>query len=187
MRTFRKFGIAAVLAFCVFGAAQASASTFTASATGSLSGEATTTQTFTTDAGQIKCTTVEVTGTISSVATESQTETLTFKNCTAFGFVSVDFPPLQFQVTSNGTAHITNTVTIVVTGAACHKTYASQTSLGTVTFTNVAGGKTIAHYNLTGITYTGTGGVCGTFGTNGTYSGSQQIGRVGGGSVSRDP
>jgi hypothetical protein len=186
MRSFKKLGaLGAVLALSAIGAANASAATFTASATGTLTGKATTTQTFTTNAGQVKCTTVETSGTIVSTASAEQEITDTYKNCTAFGFASVHTTQMTKLITADGTVHLLNTVTINVTGAGCTQTLKPQT-FNWVTYTN-SGTKRGIHYQFTGIHYVGSGGICGsgTF-TNGTFVGSSEQERVGGGSISWD-
>jgi hypothetical protein len=186
MRSFKKLGVlVAILALSAIGAANASAATFTASATGTLTGKATTTQTFTTNAGQVKCTTAETSGNIVSTASPEQHVTVNYKNCTAFGFATVDITAATYLFTADGTVHLLNTITINVTGAGCTQTVKAQTLSG-ITYTN-SGTKEIVHANTSGIHYVGSGGLCGsTTQTNGTYVGSNEVERVGGGSVSWD-
>jgi len=189
MSSFKKLGVlVAILALSAVGAANASAATFTSSATGTLAGKALNTQVFTTDSGQVKCSTANTSGSIVSTASAEQHVTVEYKNCTAFGFASVDVSPATYLFTATGVAHLKNTVTINVTLAGCHQTIEPQNSLGTITYTNLAGGKLGVDANVTGIVYYGTGGLCGssTPKTNGTYTGNNEVERVGGGSISRD-
>ena len=186
MRSFKKFGVLAVVAFalCAIGAANASAATFTASATGSLTGKATATQVFTTNGGQVKCSTAATSGEIKSVASAEQHVTVKYTGCNAFGFVNTHITDATYLFTADGTVHILNTITITPTGAGCTQTVKPQT-VGSVTYTN-SGTKLVITPNVTGITYSSTGGICGASGANGTYSGSNEVERVGGGSISWD-
>jgi hypothetical protein len=189
MRSMKKFGVLAVVAFalCAIGAANASAATFTASATGSLSGKATATQVFTTSAGEVKCSNAATSGTIASTASTEQHVTVVYGSCTAFGF-PVHISPATYLFTADGTVHIKNTITLEVTVPFlpdCHITVGSQT-VGSVVYANLAGGKMSITPNITGITYTTTGGSCGSGGNNGTYKGANEVERVGGGSISWD-
>jgi hypothetical protein len=157
---------------------------FTYSATGSLSGKATTTQIFTVNAGQIKCTTAATSGTITSLSNE-QHLTTNYSGCTAFGFASVHVSPATYNLTASGAMHLKNSITVNVTLAGCHVTFGPQT-LKPINFTN-NGGKLSVIPNVTGITYTSTGGFCGASGSNGTFTGNSEIERVGGGSFTYDP
>ena len=187
MHSFKRLGVLAVLAFALSAtvAASASAAAFTYSATGSLSGKALETQVFTTAAGQLKCNVAETSGTISSTDFSQQHYTVNYKNCTAFGFASVHVSPATYQFTANGTLHVKNTITINVTFGGCHQTVGPQT-VGSLNYAN-NGGKLKVTFNLSGITYTTTGGLCGASGSNGTFTGANEIERVGGGSISHDP
>ncbi|HKO37478.1 MAG TPA: hypothetical protein VJU14_03830 [Solirubrobacterales bacterium] len=186
MRSFKKFGLlAAVFALSAIGAANASAATFTASATGTLSGKATTLPILTLNGGQIKCTTTSTTGTIASIPWTEQKYTITYSGCTAFGFANVHTSPHEFNTKANGEVQYLKTITISVTAIACHITIHPQT-VNKVEYTNNSP-RTIVHHKTTGIAYTSTGGLCGASGSNGTYTGTTEIERVGGGSVSHDP
>jgi len=186
MSSFKKLGVlVAILALSAIGAANASAATFTESATGTLTGKSLNAQVFATNSGQVKCT-AHISGSIVSTATTEQHVTVEYKGCTAFGFASVDVSPATYLVIANGTVHVRNTVTNNVTLAGCHQTVEPQGPLGTITYTNLAGGKLGVDANVTGIAYKGTGSLCGdaTTKTNGTYTGNSEVERVGGGSLS---
>jgi hypothetical protein len=186
MRSFKKFGVLAVVAFalCAIGAANASAATFTASATGSLTGKATATQVFTTNGGQVKCSTAATSGNIVSTASTEQHVTVKYSACTAFGFANTHITDATYVFTANGEVHIKNTITITPTGAGCTITISPQ-PVGSVSYTN-SGTKLIITPNVIGISYASSGGLCGTSGGNGTYTGSNEVERVGGGSISWD-
>jgi len=81
--------------------------------------------------------------------------------------------------------HLLNTVTIDNTGAACNVTLKPQT-VNRIKYSN-SGGKRVVTPEVTGITYTSTGGLCGSSGTNGTFTGTSELERVGGGSLTFDP
>ena len=184
MRTFKKLGVlaAAVFALSAIGAANASATQFTASATGSLSGKATANQVFSTNGGEIKCTTAATSGTIKSTAYSEQTVEVKYSGCTAFGFATVHISPAQYNFTASGQVHIENTITITVTGGGCSQTVGPQT-VTSVSYATI-GSKVTLTPHTTGITYTSTGGICGSSGSNGTLTGTSEWERVGGGSLS---
>ncbi|HKO39341.1 MAG TPA: hypothetical protein VJU14_13335 [Solirubrobacterales bacterium] len=187
MRSFKKFGVlVGVLALSAIGAANASAAQFTYSATGTLSGKATSTQVFTTNGGQIKCTTAAVSGTIKSIATEEQTVEVKYSGCTAFGFVNTHITPAQYNVTASGEVHPENTTTVTPTGAGCSITVGPQTITKIVTSNT---GFWIFKWTkqIHSMVYSSTGGLCGASGSNGTYTGTIEVERVGGGSASFDP
>ena len=187
MRSYKKLAVlVAVFALSAIGAANASASTFTASATGSLTGLATSTHVFTVNGGTVKCATAATSGTIGSTASTSQEVTVHYTGCTAFGFVNTDITDATYEFTSNGTVHIKNTITITPTGAACDVTVHPQEALGTITYKNLAGGKLAVEPNVRNIVYTTTAGLCGSAGSAGTYTGNSEIERVGGGFFSWD-
>src|SRR3954454_25214131 len=85
MRNLKKLAVvvAAVFASSAIGVASASANDFfTASAIGSLTGKALTTQELITAAGVTKCTAADTTGTISSTETTEQHVTVIYTGCT---------------------------------------------------------------------------------------------------------
>jgi len=187
MSSFKKLGVlVAILALSAIGAATASAASFTYSATGSLSGKATTTQTLTTNSGQLKCTVASTTGSIVSTSLSEIHVTVQYSGCTAFGFASVDISPAKYTFTANGTADLKSSITFNVTLAGCHMTI-TPGSHELVSYTN-SSGKLLLFLKLSRLRYHGTGGLCGssTEQTNGTYEGKIEIERVGGGSISWD-
>jgi hypothetical protein len=191
MQNFKKFGVLviAVFALSAIGAASASAATFTASATGSLSGKATATQEFGINAGTVRCGTALSSGTIVSTASPEQHVSVTYSSCTAFaGFIPVHNIEATYVFTADGKVHIKNQITITVTApfGTCHVTVPGGQTVSSVTYANLAGGKMSVTPNITGITYSTTGGTCGSGGTNGTYKGANEVERVGGGSISWD-
>ena len=192
MRNFRKFGTlaAAVLALSAIGAASASAAQFTASATGSISSKASEAYVFTTNGGTISCNNGVTSGTIATTSSGSFKVNVSPNSCTAFGFATAEISTASYEFTA-GTGknvHVKNTITITPTffGASmCSVTVKPQT-VGTVDFSNASGSTVKVNPTVTGITYTSSGGSCGSSGENGTYTGASIVERFGGGSVQYD-
>lgn len=191
LKTFAALAVA-VCAFSALGVASASAAQFTASATGELVGRALNTQEFTTNGGVIKCTKAHTTGKINATASLEQHVTVEYSECTGPLGVKAEVSPATYLFTSNGTVHIKNTITVKMPGLGCSVTVGEQT-VEEVTFDNVKNakgehtGKMIETSNVSGITYTSSGGLCGASGINGTYKGDSEVERVGGGTVTFDP
>ena len=195
MRSLKKLGIliVAVFALSAVGGANASAAEFTASATGELTGKALSTQAWTFTGyelnpnNQFKCTTTSVQGKIEKTASTSQHMALYYSQCSFFGFVSMGLGPFTFVFHANGTVDIPNAIKMPLPIGACEIVIQPQSGVGSVTWDNNAG-KLIQTINLSGITYTTSGGLlCGPSGTNGTYTGTNEISRLGGGSLTFDP
>ena len=191
MRSMKKFGVLAVVAFALsaIGVANASAAQFTASATGSITGKALATQVFTTNGGTTECSTAATSGTIEKTADTKQHVTVKYSGCTAFGFATVDISDATYLFTSNGTAHIQNTIKIQPTlfgGVLCTVTVKPQ-SVNTVDFENSGANNVKVTPTVAGIVYESTGGICGSGGANGTYTGANEVSRVGGGTLRFDP
>ncbi|HKO37945.1 MAG TPA: hypothetical protein VJU14_06220 [Solirubrobacterales bacterium] len=190
MRNFKKLGAlaAVVLALSAIGAANASAALFTASATGSLVGFASSTQIFTTNGGQIKCSSALPSGTIQKVADTQQHVTVNYGKCTAFGFATVHVTPATYSYTAGGAlfgeVHILNTITVTVTGGGCDITIGPQAVRQVFYYSN--GPRVVMSHDLHEIAYKSTGGLCGAGGTNGTFQGGMEIERLGGGSLAFD-
>lgn len=187
MPIFKILGAAALaLAFSAIGAASASAGQFTASATGTLTGKAKTVQTFTSNGGQVKCSNAAISGNILSVASEELTVSVNYSGCTAFGFAAVHITPTEYTYTASGQVHIKKTTTISVTGAGCHMTITPQTPK-VVHYVKIEPFPRLFVTAATKIvTYHSTGGLCGTSGENGTFTGEIELERVGGGSLTWD-
>jgi hypothetical protein len=196
MRTLEKLGVLAVAVFaiCIVGVASASAAQFTVSATGNLEGHALSgsegNQVFTTTAGTVTCTAAATKGEIKSFAASEQEVTVTYSGCTAFGIVNVDITPATYNFHASGTVDITKEITITVTGGIfgnCTVKVPSGQTVGTVAFSNSGSNNILVNPSVTGIKYTGSGGLCGSgTDTNGTYVGKSEVNRVGGGSIQFD-
>jgi hypothetical protein len=168
-------------------AAGASASTFTASATGELTGVQTSNQVFTVGgANKVTCKKAHTTGKIVSVESTEQHVTVNYSECSAtfFGFPAgtVDISPATYNFTANGEVHVLEPISIKATGLGCETIVGKQT-LKSVTYGNEAG-KLLITSGVTGIVSTSPNGC--PSGTAGTYTGSNLSERVGGGSISWD-
>jgi len=181
MTTGKKLSLLAIAIF-VLSTTNASASVFTASATGELTGRGLTTQEFTFNGGTLKCTSAESSGIIESVESSDLHFTTKYGKCTFAGFTA-EVSPATWTVTATGTVHLQNTVTIKVSVLACHLTINPQ-SVNLVNFTNLSGRLQLL-FQLAQIVYT-SAGLCGSSGSNGTHVGKHELERVGGGSISWD-
>jgi hypothetical protein len=188
MSGMKKLGVlVAVFALCAIGAANASAAEFTSTVAGELEVKSNAHQTFTVASGSVTCKKVVVTGK-TALAAKNQHATVHYSECTAFGFPA-HVSAATYDFTAGDTpagvknVHVKNTITISVTAGifSCHVTVGPQ-FLGTVDYSSSGGNITLAP-NVTGITYTTTGGACGSGGNTGKYTGSVTVG-VKGGSLS---
>jgi hypothetical protein len=161
----------AVLAFSAVAVSTASAWEFHGEAahtvlTGNQVGE----DVFTVNAGTVRCKSATYSGTNSVATTTTQTVSPTYKECTAFGFVSTAIDTngcaYEFHAVGTGTpSDFTGTTTIVcssgqpivVTAFNCEVTVPAQhIKGGSVVFKNEGAGKTrdvLTEVNLSGIEY----------------------------------
>ena len=174
MRNLKKSGVLAVVVFALsaIGGSNATAASFTWSQT-FLKGEATTVQVLTVNGingGKIQCHVAETWGEVFAWnPLKQQHFSTTYRQCAAFGGFPVHLSPATYLFTPNGEVHLTNTFTLNVTAlGSCHITVGPQT-LKPVSFTS---GVT---FNASNIVYTSSGGLCGSSGSNGTFTGSSVI------------
>lgn len=182
--------LVALVALSSVGAASASAAQFTFSAIGSLEGHALESTKFTTNAGTMECSTAASKGETKATSSLEFGLTTNLSGCKSFGIVNVDNTPIPLQLTSSGVVHMTSTFIQTVTGGIfgnCTVTFPVQT-LNSFTYANAGTNNIIVTLVGTGVSYTGSGGLCGsgTF-TNGTLVGKWEINRIGGGSIRFDP
>ncbi len=174
----------AVLCVCLAVTASASAQQFHATvAPGTLLGKALNVQKFVpfAGAGTVECTTAATTGSITAALSLHQLVTVNYGSCKAFGFVNVDIGPAKYLLSADGLAAIEGTIGINVLGI-CTLTVKAQ-DLGTVKYKN-SGKNIVEESAVTGIVSTGSGGVCGTANTGGTYTGNNEVSEDGGGTLS---
>jgi hypothetical protein len=174
----------AVLALSSVAVASASAHEFIASKTGTLKGHALNTQEFTTNGGVVKCTEAATTGKVTETKATSQVVKVTYGKCTAFGFVETTISPAEYLLDASGAVKILNTILIDVKVpiiGTCSVTVGPQeiASTSSVSYANKSG-KIEEKSNVEGITYTSSGGSCGSSGTNGKYVGNNEVELEGG-------
>ncbi len=174
--------VMAVCAVSVAVASSASAATeFHASKTGELKGTQLNTQKFKTNGGTVECTKAATSGTVTTLLAQRQLVTVEYTGCTAFGLAAtVSLAKFVLDAT-NGSSAVENSIVINVPVGACTVTVSpsGNGTLKAITYKNSAG-KIIEESAVTGITYTSSGGVCGTSGANGTYTGTNDVELVGG-------
>lgn len=185
------FSLAAMaLAIAAVPAASASAHNFQVSATGEFAGTQTSNQVFTPGPGAspIICHQASSAGTLISTTYEVLPFTYAFSGCTIPSLFNagVEASPANIVIWANGKVALENTVTLGAPSLGCSVTIPPQEWSGAVGYTNVLVKSTKeveASITLTGVTGHGTG-LCGpsTF-TEGTFTGSSLIHRVGGGNI----
>jgi hypothetical protein len=169
----------AFFALSAIAASAASAAGFQTNETGTLSGVALTPQAFKTNAGEIRCTTASASGSVTAMASETLKVLVNYSGCTAFGFTSVTVSPAEYVLHANGAEDVLNMVTFTVPLAGCSLTVGPQSGIGTIAYSN-SGMNLVATSAISGIVYTSTGGLCGSSGTNGTFTGSDELALNGG-------
>jgi hypothetical protein len=188
MRTLKKFAVLAVAVFAVsvVGVASASAAQFTASEIGELSGTQTTNQVFTATSGgpEIVCKAAKTTGSVTAKSAEVQEVTVNYTSCSIPLLFGAEVSPIKatYDLHSNGKVNITGTITIAVPALGC-STIVSEQEVGSVSFVT-SGSGILQSSAVTGIHSTSTG-LCPS-GTTGTYTGSNLVTRVGGGTLAFD-
>jgi hypothetical protein len=178
MRSLKVFGVLAIAVVALMAVTAASAMAapkFTASASGgTLTGAATSNQVFKINGGTTTCTGAASDGTVPASPSTDLHLTVIYSGCTAFGFINTDISAATYTFTANGEVHLLGTITITPTGAGCTVTVGPQT-VKSVSYDNkTSGGFTGVEETsaVSGITYTSSGGLCGSSGTNGTYTGN---------------
>ncbi|MHB1809408.1 MAG: hypothetical protein ACYCU0_08930 [Solirubrobacteraceae bacterium] len=181
MRGLRNVGVAlaVIAALGSATAAAASAHSFKASKTGELKAKQTEWQIFQTSGGTIECETLNGTGTVSSLTSETQKATVEFGYCAAFS-IPATISPVEFEFNANGTVSILKKVTITASGY-CKITIPAQSGLSSVKYIDLSGGKIELEPTVKGITSTGSGVAC-EYGTEhqGDYGGNSIAELVGG-------
>ncbi|HEV7942211.1 MAG TPA: hypothetical protein VGP17_05355 [Solirubrobacteraceae bacterium] len=170
----------AAVVLVAVGSASASAAAFLSSTTGSLSATALETQVFKTLAGSVECTKLTGTGSVTETMTETQTASITYENCTAFGITNASVSLAEYLFMANGEVTILKTITITAIG--CEIIVPSQT-VSSVSYKNKSGQLEIVP-SVTNIEVEGKNTFC-TFpkGRDGTYKGAS-LATLGGGTIS---
>jgi hypothetical protein len=166
--------LVAALSIAAVGAETVSATghEFVASKTGKTNGKQDNPQIFKTGAGTLECDTVTSTGDITELKSAIHKETLTYSNCSAFGYPSVKITPVHFEYSANESARLETAVTITPEGAGCHITIPVQTVEG-ISYENKPAKEITASANVSGIRSKGSGSGCGSEeNSEGSYTGS---------------
>jgi hypothetical protein len=172
----RVFGICAMVV-CVLSAvaaADASAAKFQTNEAGMLKGHALSPQTFSFTGGQVNCATAWTGGAVEGYEAEEQKVAVAYSGCTGFGLAGVTISTAEYDLHANGLVDVLNTITISVPSFGCSLTVGPQKSLPAFIYKNNSG-KLVEEGTLAGIAYSSSGGMCGPGGTNGTYSGSDEL------------
>jgi hypothetical protein len=165
--------LAAALSIAAVGAGSVSATghEFVASKTGKTKGKQDNSAIFKIGGGTLECTTVTSTGEITELKSAIHKETLTYSNCSAFGYSSVKITPVHFEYSANESARLETSVTITPEGAGCHVTIPAQTVSG-IAYKNEPAKEITANANASGIRSKGSGGECGSEeNSEGSYTG----------------
>jgi hypothetical protein len=188
MRRYLKILGLSAMAVLVIGVVTASAASaapkFTSTGTPTtIHGVQGTTNVFTINGGEVECSTATFEGTMTGTEAASITVHPTYGGCLAFGrSAEITTTGCNFVLSASGTAEIecegTNKIIIHVPSGPCTVEVGPQMlGAASVSYTNTGtkgsttSGVTVTA-NVTGITYTSTGGACGTGGSNGTYTGT---------------
>lgn len=200
IRSIKTLGLSlvAVLALGAMTATGASAAEFHAEEAGVIvSGSKTNNHVFNTGGGTVTCSTATFSGTATNATDDELTINPHYTGCTAFSIanthVKMNGCDYLFTVeasSSSGPVHVQCPgsaqieVTPTVFGfSACTVKIPGQTPTGGgVTYTNLNSESEVeVDANVTGIHYTSSGGLCGSSGTNATYTGKAKVaGSVGG-------
>lgn len=187
-RHFSKLHIALLSAGALLAPTAAHAAEFTYSEVGSIEGEALERQAFGFTGGELGCNGATARGILNTTDFTERRLTVAYSVCVAFGIAAVHVSPAHFRFWASGEAEIEKAITIDVTVPLlpdCQVAIAPQT-VGEVGYYNNDNNLVITPH-LTGISYTSTGGLCGSSGSNGTFTGAIEVNRAGGGWIAFDP
>jgi hypothetical protein len=148
----------AIFAFSAVAVANASATEFIFSKTGSLKGSALTTQKFTTGGTSWECNKEKITGTVNVLKTATQKITVQYEECFFEGIILFEASPAEYELNTNGTYKLLKTLTMKG-GEACTISFPAQT-LSKLTYANKPAGKIEITSATSKITSVGTGSLC---------------------------
>jgi hypothetical protein len=184
MRRIRIVGLAlvAVCAMSVTATAGASAHDFKASAAGKLTSKALATQKFKTAAGLVECTALHLTSGTAALLSETQTATVQYTGCKAFGLAAT-VSPAQYEFNANGSVKLLATITITATECTVTVPSAKNTKLSTIKYTN-SNKQIVLEPSVNNITSSGAGAGCKYAEESlGTYTGNSVVGLESGGTL----
>jgi hypothetical protein len=184
MKRIKLFGLCLVAALAVSSVSTvaASAHEFVASKAGTVKDKQVNNHKFRTNAGTVECGSEASEGTAVAGSQKTNKEKVKYAECAAFGFEAT-ISEAEYEFSAEEWVSVLNKVTIEVPLAGCKVTIGTTKNkeLKKVPYKNSAPAKTIeAKALVKGITYTSSGGLCGTSGENGEYSGSSKLELVGG-------
>jgi hypothetical protein len=152
-------------------AAGASASVFTVSSTGTFTGTQVTPSVFTFNSVTVECGTTDSEGETVATETNELPFFVRFATCKAFGSIAAQVSRATVSLTANQTLDLLEGFTITIPALGCHLTVPAQGPLSSVSLVNWPETES----NLSGITFTSSGGICGASGTSGTLTGTNEI------------
>jgi hypothetical protein len=184
--------LVAVFAISAVASATASAHEFVASKEGNLTGKALNTHKFKTSAGTVECEIAKASGTVvAPLIKETQLGKVKYEKChvTFIGNPAAEVAPeVEYEFFAGETKEhplvtpwvtLKNNITITIPSAGCkiEVNSAGNSELKSVSYANLAGGKLEIKATVKGITYKGTGGLCGNKEEkNGEYTGNEEVG-----------
>jgi hypothetical protein len=186
MRTFKRLGIlaVAVLALGVVGVASASAAgglpaSFSESSYGEASGKALEPQVFKFNGGSLTCSAAATDAPLvyDDINTRLRVRVY-YSGCKAFSIVNVEVSPVSYIYNVDGQLEIAQPFTVKVLGGilgTCTVTVPGSQTLGTLSFATVNTNNLKVAPNISGIDYTTSGGLCGSSGSNGAYTGASEL------------
>ena len=184
-RRLKLLGVAtmAVVVFSIAAIAQASAASFNFESTPTwLKGSQVTKNVFTFSGGTVKCSVAEFRSTalISGTSVASVTVHPIYGGCVAFGqSATVNTNSCDYVLSASGlvvSCSGASSITVEVPSGTCSVFIGTQFPTSPkLTYTSSGSGATrefLVTSSVTGLTYGTSGGICGSAGTNGTYTGS---------------
>lgn len=169
-------------ALAAVGSGSAAAHEFEYSAEGlALKSEATSAeQVLRTGSRTVECATATPSGELEAFEAAELKVDVAYSKCKALGASDVEVSQAEYDLNANGTVQIENEIVISVKAilGSCAVTVGLQDA-GSVSYNNV-GECMEEESNVIGIEYTSSGGVCGSPGREGTYTGSVLIEAEGG-------
>jgi hypothetical protein len=181
MARIKILGVALVAAFALtaLAAAMASAHNFSASKAGAVTDHSTSSQVFVTNGGTVTCTSETSKGNVPAGLALTTTEKVGYSGCTAFSFVGATISEAEYEFSADETVKVLNTIKISITGCTVTVSPSGNTTLKSVTYSDSKSDLKV-NAAVSNITYTSSGGLCGTSGTNGKYTGESLVEESGG-------
>jgi hypothetical protein len=129
-------------------------------------------QKFKTSGGTLECEKVMSSGKFSMSKTAALKEEVKYSKCKAFNLFIFALSPAKYEFNANGEVALESELILEPEGGGCQIRLPPQSGLKGITYHNIAmNGHMLleAVANVSSITYTSSGGVCGSSGSNGVY------------------